>query len=46
MYREVCVSISGGISLNDVFQGAFVINGERTKTIIFSLLRPTWLSDE
>lgn len=46
MYREVCVSMSGGSSLNGVFQGAFVINGERTKIIIFSLLRPTWLSYE
>lgn len=47
MYREIYVSMSGGSSLNGVFQGAFVISGERMKiTIILSLLRPTWLSDD
>lgn len=40
------MSMSGGSSLNGVFQGAFVISGERIKITIFSLLRPTWLSDE
>lgn len=39
--RSMCEYVWGS-SLNGVFQGAFVINGERTKiTIILSLLRPT-----